>query len=139
MRENLDLRWISCSQYPILGYRYYEGSIRLVSFPNDVAMERWSHVETAINGKTRESTDLSPVEINPEANATTEAIGGAEAGTLPQLSSTAPSGSVGTAAAETRCGEGTISWAQAIREGFPKLPDNEVLPSVSQIDYEGLS
>jgi hypothetical protein len=66
-------------------------------------------VETAIDVKTRETTDLGPVHINLEANATTEVAGGAEAGTLPQPSSTAMSGSAGTAAAETGCGEGTIS------------------------------
>jgi hypothetical protein len=32
-----------------------------------------------------------------------------------------------------------MSWTQAIREGFLELPNSEVLPSVSQIDCEGLS
>lgn len=44
-------------------------------FSDNVTMERWSRVEMAINGETRESTDLDLVEINPEANATVEAAG----------------------------------------------------------------
>jgi hypothetical protein len=131
MQENLDLRWIPPSEYSMLGDRYCEGSVRLISFLNDVAVERWSRVETAVDGETRETTDLGFVHINTEANATTEAAGGVEAGTLPQPSSTVPSGSTGIAAAKTGYGEGTISWTQALREGFPKLPDGEVIPSVS--------
>jgi hypothetical protein len=139
MRENLDLCWIPPLEYLMLGDRYYEGSVRLVSFLNDVAVERWSRVETAVDGETRETTDLGPIYMNTEANATTEAAGGAEAGTLPQPSSTATSGSAGTAAAEAGCGEGTISWTQAIAEGFLEVPDGEVPTSVSQIECEGLS
>jgi hypothetical protein len=138
MQENLDLRWIPPSEYPMLGDKYCEGSVRLVSFLNDVAVERWSRVETAVDGETRETTDLGPVYNNPEANATTKATGGVEAETLPQPSSTVTSGSAGTAAAETGCGEGTISWTQAIIEGFPEVPDGEVLTSVLQIECEGL-
>jgi hypothetical protein len=130
MRENLDLRWIPPSEYLILGDRYYQGSVHLVSFLNDVDVERWSLVETAVDGETRETTDLGPVYINPEANATTEVAGGAEAGTLPQPSSTATSGSAGTAPAEIGCDEGTISWTHAITEGFAEVPDGEVLTSV---------
>jgi hypothetical protein len=40
-------------------------------------------VETAVDGETREITDLGPAEINLEANATREAAGGVEVGTLP--------------------------------------------------------
>jgi hypothetical protein len=88
-------------------------------------------METAVDSETRESIDLGLVQTNPEANAATKAAGTAEAGTLPQPSSTVPSGSTGIAAAKTGYGEGTISWTQALREGFPKLPDGEVIPSVS--------
>jgi hypothetical protein len=111
--------------------RYSDGSVRLVLFLNHVAVERWSRMETVVDGGMRESTDLGPVEINPEVNATTEVAGTAEAGTLPQPSSTAPSGSASTVAAETGCDEGTMFWTQAIREGFPELPDGEVFLSVS--------
>jgi hypothetical protein len=47
MRENLDLRWIPPLEYPMLGDKYCEGNVRLVSFLNDVAVERWSRIETA--------------------------------------------------------------------------------------------
>jgi hypothetical protein len=83
MRENLDLRWISPSQYPTLGDRYFDGNFRFLTFLNHVAGERWSRVEMAVNGETREIRDLGPTEINPEANATREAAGAAKAGTLP--------------------------------------------------------
>jgi hypothetical protein len=139
MQENLDLRWIPPSEYSMLGDRYCEGSVRLISFLNDVAVERWSRVETAVDGETRETTDLGFVHINTEANATTEAAGGVEAGTLPQPSSTTMTGSARTASAKTGCGGGTISWTQAITEGFPEVHDGEVLTSVSQIECEGLS
>ena len=64
----------------------------------------------AIDGETRESTDLGPVEINLGTNVTTEVVSTTEAGTTPKPSSTTPSGSAGTVAAETGCGEGTMSW-----------------------------
>jgi hypothetical protein len=53
-------------------------------------VDRWSRVETAVDGETRESIDLGPIEINPEANMSTEV---ADAGTLPEPSPTAPYGS----------------------------------------------
>lgn len=84
-----------------------------------------------VDGKTRESMGLGPIEFNAEANASTEAASAAEAATLPQPSSTTPFGNAGIAPAETGCGEGTMSWTQAIREGFLELPDGEVLPSIS--------
>jgi hypothetical protein len=90
MRENLDLRWIPPSQNPILGDSYSDGSDHLVSFLNHLAVDRWSRVETAVDGETRESIDLGPIEINPEANMSTEV---ADAGTLPEPSPTAPYGS----------------------------------------------
>ena len=80
-------------QYLMLGDRYSDGSICLVSFLNHVAMERWFHVETVVKGKMRESMNLSPLEINLEVNETTEAASTAEAETLPQPSSTEPFGS----------------------------------------------
>jgi hypothetical protein len=110
MRENLDLRWISPSQYLMLGDRYFNGSVRLISFLNHVAVERWSRVETVVDGETRESTDLGLVEINPEANATIEAASAAKVGTLLQPSSTASSRNTGRTAAKTGYGEGTMSW-----------------------------
>ena len=88
-------------------------------------------MEMVVNGKTRESTDLGPIEINPKVNTTAEVAGTVEAGILPQPSSTTLFGSIDTAAAETRCGKGTISWTQAIREGFLELPNDEVPPFVS--------
>jgi hypothetical protein len=109
MREKLDLHWIPPSQYPTVGDMYSDSSVRLISILNHVDMERWSHVETAVDGETRESTDLGLVEINPDPNATIEAAGEVEAGTLPQPSSTAPSENVGTVVAKTWCGEGTMS------------------------------
>jgi hypothetical protein len=115
----------------MLGDRYSDANIRLISFLIHVAVERWSRVETVVDYETRESTDLGPVEINPEANATIEAAGATEVGTFLQPSSTVPSESTGTEAAKTGYGEGTMSWTQAIREGFPELHDGEVLPFVS--------
>jgi hypothetical protein len=139
MRENLDLWWISPSQNLMLGNRYSAASVGLLAFLNHVAGEKWSQVETAVDGETREIMNLGPVEINPEANATCEAAGATDVGTLPQPSSTVPSTSASTAVGKTGFGKGTLSWTQAIREGFLELLDGEVLPFVSQIDCEGLS
>jgi hypothetical protein len=32
-----------------------------------------------------------------------------------------------------------MSWMQEIKEGFPELPKGELIPSISQIDCDGLS
>ena len=108
MWENLNLRGISPSHYPTLGDTYSDGNVRLISFLNHVPMERWSCVEADVDGKTRESTGLGPVEFNSKANASTKAAGAIEATTFPQPSSTTLSESTGTTPGETGCSEGTI-------------------------------
>ena len=67
----------------MLGDRYFDGSVHLVSFPNHVALERWSRMETVINSERRENMDLGLVEINLKVDATIEAASTAEIGTLP--------------------------------------------------------
>jgi hypothetical protein len=83
MLQNLDLRWIPPSQYPSLGDSFFNANVSLLTFLNHVVRERWSRVGMAMDGETKEVSDVHPPKFNPKGNATRDGVGATEGGMLP--------------------------------------------------------
>jgi hypothetical protein len=131
MWENLDLGWIPPGTYPSLREDYSIGGSGVLKFLNRVIGDRWSCVETIVDGKTRESPDARPLETQPEDDGIREEAPGTDDALLPEAPATETD--------ETASGDTPKLWMQQMKEGFLEIPEGDSLPSTSQFDYTGLS
>jgi hypothetical protein len=116
---------------PIPMGRLFRRRRRIVEFLNHVARDRWSRMETTVDGETRKSPDARLLETRPEDDGTGEEAPGTDDALLPE----APASET----VETASGDTPTSWTQQMRERFPEIPEGDGLPSTSQFDYIGLS
>jgi hypothetical protein len=104
MRENLDLGWIPPRTYPSLGEDFSGDSGALVEFLNRIAGNRWSRVQTTVDGKTRESPGGRPLESRAEDDGSGKEAPTTDDACLPEATA--------TETAEIASGDTPKSWTQ---------------------------
>jgi hypothetical protein len=123
MWENLDLGWIPPGTYPSLGEDYSGSGGVVVEILNHVAGDRWSRLETTMDGEIRESPDARPLETPPEDGGTREEAPTTDGALLLEA--------LAIETAETTSDDTPMTWMQQMREGFPEILEGDGFPSVS--------
>ena len=123
MQQNLDLGWILHGTYLSLQEDYSAGGNVLVEFLNHVAGDRWSRMETTMDGKTQAYLDAYPLEPRREDNGIKKEALGTDDALLHEVLATEIPG--------TAFGDIPKLWMQQMREGFPEIHEGDNLPSTS--------